>query len=45
MHLSRQEVQAFATVGEVEKFLLEHGEQIVELLGSEVDRIEARIKV
>ncbi len=41
---SLQEVQAFTAVAEVEKFVLEHGEQIVELLGSEVDRIEARIK-
>lgn len=40
-----QEVQGFKTVGEMEKFLLEHGEQIVDVLGSEVDRIEDRIKV
>ena len=29
----------------MERFLLEHGEQIVDVLGSEVDRIEDRIKV
>ena len=40
-----QEVQVFTTVGEMERFLLEHGEQIVDVLGSEVDRIEDRIKV
>lgn len=40
-----QEVQNFATVADMERFLLEHGEQIVDLLGSEVDRIEAGIKV
>ena len=40
-----QEVQGFTTVGEMERFLLEHGEQIVDVLGSEVDRIEDRIKV
>ena len=40
-----QEVQGFKTVGEMERFLLEHGEQIVDVLGSEVDRIEDRIKV
>ena len=32
-------------MAEVEKFLLGHGEQIVDVLGSEVDRIESRIKV
>ena len=29
----------------MEKFLLEHGEQVVDILGAEVDRIELRIKV
>ena len=44
-HFFYQEVQSFATVADMERFLLEHGEQIVDLLGSEVDRIEAGIKV
>lgn len=39
-----KEVQSFKSVAEVEKFLLGHGEQIVDVLGSEVDRIESRIK-
>ena len=38
-------MQGFTTVAEMERFLLEHGEQVVDILGSEVDRIEARIKV
>ena len=33
------------TVEELERFLLEHGEQVVDILGSEVDRIEQEIKV
>lgn len=45
LHPWLQEVQSFTTVADLEKFMLEHGEQIVELLGSEVDRIEAKIKV
>ena len=30
---------------EVEAFLLKHGENIVDLLGAEVDRIEKELKV
>ena len=30
---------------ELERFLLEHGEQVVDKLGSEVDRIEMKLKV
>jgi len=40
-----QEVQGFTTVCEMERFSLEHGEQIVAVLVSEVDRIEDRITV
>ena len=32
-------------MGEMEKFLLEHGEQVIDILGAEVDRIELEIKV
>ncbi len=32
-------------MAEMEKFLLEHGEQVVDILGAEVDRIELKIKV
>ena len=38
-----QEVQGFTTVGE--RLSLKHGEQIVAVLVSEVDRIEDRITV
>lgn len=43
--LNKQEVQEFNSLADVEKFLLEHGEQIIDVLGSEVDRIESEIKV
>ena len=33
------------TVGEFEQFLLHHGEQVVDVLAIEVDRIEKNIKV
>lgn len=38
-------MQALNSVADVEKFLLEHGEQVVDVLGAEVDRIELEIKV
>lgn len=43
--LTHQEVQEFTSVVDLEKFILEHGEQIVDVLGSEVDRIELEIQV
>jgi zinc transporter 9 len=39
-----KEVRAFSTTADVERFLLVHGEHIVDVLGSEVDRIESKIK-
>lgn len=45
LHITSQDVQAFNSVGEMEKFLLEHGEQVIDILGAEVDRIELEIKV
>lgn len=42
---SMQDVQSFNSVVEMEKFLLEHGEQVIDVLGAEVDRIELEIKV
>ena len=40
-----QDVQQFTTVAELEEFMIEHGEQVLDVLGSEVDRIEKDIKV
>ena len=42
---SFQEMQSFTTSADVERFLLVHGEHVVDVLGSEVDRIESKIKV
>jgi zinc transporter 9 len=39
-----KEMQSFSTSADVERFLLLHGEHIVDVLGSEVDRIESKIK-
>lgn len=33
------------TIEEAESFFLKHGENIVDLIGSEVDRIEKQLKV
>ena len=38
-------MQSFNSVPEMEKFLLEYGEQVIDVLGVEVDRIETEIKV
>ena len=38
-------MQSFNSVAEMERFLLEHGEQVVDILGAEVDRLELEIKV
>ena len=38
-------MQGFSSTADVERFLLVHGEHIVDVLGSEVDRIESNIKV
>jgi zinc transporter 9 len=51
VHLSRldleavlKEVQNIKTVSELERFLLEHGEHVVDKIGDEIDRVEIRIK-
>jgi PREDICTED: similar to solute carrier family 30 (zinc transporter), member 9 len=38
-------MQSLKTIDEVEAFFLKHGENIVDLLGGEVDRIEKELKV
>ena len=45
MYLDFQEVRDIQTSEELERFLLDHGEQIIDTLGQEVDRIERNIKV
>lgn len=40
-----EEVQSMKTIDQLEAFLLKHGENIVDLLGAEIDRIESELKV
>jgi zinc transporter 9 len=39
-----QEVQSFESAADLENFLLTHGEQIVDCVGAELDRIEKLLK-
>jgi len=43
--LHSQEMQSMKTIDDGEAFMLKHGENIVDTLGSEVDRIEKNLKV
>lgn len=40
-----EEVKTFQTIDELEAFLLKHGENIVDLMGGEIDRIEMKLRV
>lgn len=40
-----QVVKSFQSVDELEQFLLNHGENIVDLMGGEIDRIEMKLRV
>ncbi|XP_012566700.1 proton-coupled zinc antiporter SLC30A9, mitochondrial isoform X1 [Hydra vulgaris] len=44
MNLVLQSVMKIKTPEELEQFLLEHGEQIIDVLGAQVDRLERNIK-
>ena len=44
-HLCVQEVQGFQSTAQVEQLLLEHGKRVVDRLGTEIDRVEIKIKV
>ena len=39
-----QEVQGFKTIEELDAFILKHGENVIDLLGAQVDRIERKLK-
>lgn len=39
-----QEVQGFKTIEELDAFMLKHGENVIDLLGAQVDRIERKLK-
>lgn len=40
-----QEIKSLETIDQVEAFFLKHGENIVDLLGAEIDRVEKELKV
>ena len=38
-------MKSFQNTDELEQFLLNHGENIVDLMGGEIDRIEMKLRV
>uniref|UniRef100_A0A182MI91 Proton-coupled zinc antiporter SLC30A9, mitochondrial n=1 Tax=Anopheles culicifacies TaxID=139723 RepID=A0A182MI91_9DIPT len=44
LNLLLEEVRTFQTIDELEAFLLKHGENIVDLMGGEIDRIEMKLR-
>lgn len=40
-----KEVQSFTTAEELEAYMLKHGENIVDKMGGEIDRIEMKLRV
>lgn len=43
--LLSQDIQLVKTPEELENFMLKHGENIIDTLGAEVDRLEKELKV
>lgn len=43
--ISCKEIQQVKTLEELEAFMLKHGENIIDTLGAEVDRLEKDLKV
>ncbi|KAL0269050.1 UNVERIFIED_CONTAM: hypothetical protein PYX00_010790 [Menopon gallinae] len=39
-----EEVKKFQTIDELEEFMLKHGENIVDMMGGEIDRIELKLR-
>ncbi|XP_012267832.2 zinc transporter 9 [Athalia rosae] len=44
LNVMLQEVKKMQNIDELESFLLQHGENIVDLMGGEIDRIELKLK-
>ncbi|XP_062716279.1 proton-coupled zinc antiporter SLC30A9, mitochondrial-like [Aedes albopictus] len=44
LNILLEEVKTFQTIDELEAFLLKHGENIVDLMGGEIDRIEMKLR-
>ena len=45
LYVCVQEMQGISNVEDTEAFMLRHGENIIDSLGGEVDRIEKNLKV
>ena len=45
MYILLQEVQKMKNIDELEAFILKHGENIVDMMGAEIDRIEMKLRV
>ena len=45
MHCMLQEVQKMKNIDDLEAFILKHGENIVDMMGAEIDRIEMKLRV
>lgn len=45
VYVSLQDIQQVKTPEELENFMLKHGENIIDTLGAEVDRLEKELKV
>ncbi|GAB6027298.1 hypothetical protein CHUAL_001581 [Chamberlinius hualienensis] len=44
LELLLEEMQNLKTIDEVESFMLKHGENVIDLIGAEIDRIEQQLK-
>ncbi|XP_053685007.1 zinc transporter 9 [Sabethes cyaneus] len=44
LNMLLEEVKTFQTIDELEAFMLKHGENIVDLMGGEIDRIEMKLR-
>lgn len=40
-----QELKKFHNIDDLEEFMLKHGENIVDMMGGEIDRIELKLRV
>ena len=45
VYILLQEVQKMKNIDELEAFILKHGENIVDMMGAEIDRIEMKLRV
>lgn len=44
LNIMLDDVRSFTTIDELESYMLKHGENIVDLMGGEIDRIEMKLR-